>query len=43
MSKSCCEPNIPEPTPASRKWIKRLWYGVIVLILVLLLLAQLYG
>lgn len=41
MSKSCCQPDIPEPTPASKKWVKRIWYGVLILIVVLLLIQQL--
>lgn len=43
MAKSCCEPNLPEPTPTSRKWMKRFWYGILLLIVILLLLAQLFG
>lgn len=36
MSKSCCHTEIPEPTPSSEKWIKRVWYFVVLLLIILI-------
>lgn len=41
MGKPCCETGDPKPTPSWKVWIKRAWYVILIVIVLILLWNQL--
>lgn len=43
MAKPCCEPGDPNQKPAWKVWMKRVWYTILIVILLILLWNQLHA